>query len=170
MPPQLGVFSPFYISALGVYVGLSAGSFHPGTLELFTARRLQPFLGWGGWGSRGVERWRREGVGHWFLKSSRLTQAYWWCVCIVSDPTECMWVCYLCLESRACVSSLFGWLKPLVCPSGCMSAAGRVEFLSPSICTVGPQRSSCSSQLVKWVSPPEASTAHKARASNYFKR
>lgn len=136
---------------------------------------LQPhasslFRGWGGWGSRGVERGRREGVGHWSLKSSRLTQAYWWCVCTVSDPTACMCTCfYVCLESRTCVSSLFGWLKPLVCPSGWMSAAGRAAFLSPSICIVGPGRSCCCSQLAKWLSPPEASTTHKARASYYFR-
>lgn len=60
--PQLGVFSPFYISALGVYVGLSAGSFHPGTLELFTARRLQPFSGmrWVGESKGGERRKRRS--------------------------------------------------------------------------------------------------------------
>lgn len=33
----------------GVHTGLSAGSFGPGALELFTARRLQPFQGGDGW-------------------------------------------------------------------------------------------------------------------------
>lgn len=57
--PQLGVFSLFKISVLGVYTGLSAGSFHPSVLELFTARRLQPLREEMGGGVRG-----REGVKH----------------------------------------------------------------------------------------------------------
>lgn len=59
--PQLGVFSLFKISMLGVYAGLSAGSFHPSALELFAARRLQPFRG-RRWveESRGGERKKRR--------------------------------------------------------------------------------------------------------------
>lgn len=66
--PQLGVFSLFKISVLGVHTGLSAGSFHPSVLELFTARRLQPVRGGDGWRSQG----KRGSATHWPFK----------CVCV----------------------------------------------------------------------------------------
>lgn len=60
-------------------MGPSAGSFHLGTLELFTAPRLQPFQ-WrrGVLGGGRVERGLIEGGvgGTLVLKGTRLTQAY----------------------------------------------------------------------------------------------
>lgn len=152
--PQLGVFSPLQISEWGVYTGLSAGSFHPSTAKLFTVWRLQPFsgLGWVGQEDEEEADSSRWGAPDWH-KPTDVER-----VCVfIFRPVLCV-----CLESRVCVSSLFGWLKPLVCPSGRMSAAGKADFLSPSICIVAALYSCCS-QLVKRRSSLKASTAHKVR-------
>lgn len=95
--PQLGVFSLFKISVLGVYTGLSAGSFHPSVLELFTARRLQPVRGGDGRRSQG----KRGSETHRLFKCVRSSYSF---------LRVCLYVCW---ESRACVVCffLFGLIK-----------------------------------------------------------
>lgn len=77
--PQLWVFIPFQISELGVYMGLSAGSSHLTTLELFTDWRLQPFQGmrW-----VGVEGWTEEAEKERDTGPEKLQTVDGVCVCV----------------------------------------------------------------------------------------
>ena len=72
---------------------------------------------------------------------------------------------YICVFRKPSMCLFLVWLIKAL---GLSIRLERAEFLSPSICIVTAPRSSCCPQLIKWVSPPGASTSHKARASYYF--
>lgn len=86
-----------------------------------------------------------------------------------TDTSLLMVVC-VCSVSVLCVFRKQGmcfFLVWLIKAFGLSIRLDGAEFLSPSICIVGPLRPSCCSQSVKRVTLPEANTTHKTRDSYY---